>query len=294
MSSAWDPDSPVQQHLGPLFATLRPPLPSMRQLVKLREPRRALELGVADGKMLMAAMAILQEQAGPRATVCGAGINSLRYYYGTHDVVEEIRRKKKKGTLSGGSGADRVCAASPAVRVCRTIVYRIIGPHRHPCRWLGVPERRDWDWVAKYYGLPRPLVTPQLVHCDVFQAGIPVRSRDVDLLISQATVDKWRDYPKSFVSHCGGHARAAGGCTAAQQNQRMSRNCSTPKASGTKQHVASNSQQHAASYIRNISRVEMAMHSTAREIARVLSVRLLPGPALHTNHTHAFTSCWEG
>ena len=84
----------------------------MHRLIEVSRPRRALELGVADGKMLMAAMAVLQEQLGPRTTVCGSGINSLRYYYGTHDVVEEIRRKKKKGTLSG---ADRVCVVQRAV-----------------------------------------------------------------------------------------------------------------------------------------------------------------------------------
>ena len=138
-----------------------------------------------------------------------------------------------------------------------------------------MPERRDWDWVAKHYDLPRPLVTPQLLHCDVFLSGIPVRSREVDLLISQATVDKWRDYPKSFVAHGSTSARAAGGCA---PQRSTSGNCSRV-VSGTKQHVASNSQQHAASYIRNHSRVEMAMHSTAREIARVLSVR--PHPAGH-------------
>eukprot|EP00966_Prymnesium_polylepis_P179757 4162059-Prymnesium_polylepis.1 len=105
-SSAWAPSHPAQQHVAGLFAMLRPPLPDMKRIVQHCRPRRALELGVADGKMLIAAMAVLQEEGEPRSAICGAGINSLRYYYGTHDVLEEVKKRRMKKGL--GAGPERM------------------------------------------------------------------------------------------------------------------------------------------------------------------------------------------
>ena len=70
ITTVWDPSGPVQSQLGGLFELLRPPLPPFRRLVDVLSPKRALELGAAESRMLMAAMLLLQTHS-KEGKVCG-------------------------------------------------------------------------------------------------------------------------------------------------------------------------------------------------------------------------------
>ena len=163
-TDVWDPQSAVQSQLGGLFELLRPPLPPLRRLVELTAPKRTVEIGAADGKMLMAMQLLLQSAARLSAEkVCGAGINSLAYKYGTDEVPKKALR-----------GAEAI--------------------------WFGVMHRSDFELVAREYRLPMPALTPNFVHTDVFSesGGVPFHSGAADLVFSQASLDKWRHYPLAF------------------------------------------------------------------------------------------------